>query len=300
MNRRDAIRTLTIAGAGSFIPRLLGIEDEYVLHSESRLVVLDVSVKDHGSVVLGLSQDNFKIFENDQPQHITAFDSGDLPVTVGILIDESRSMTPKRNEVLAAAQSFIAESNRQDEIFILNFNDRVSRGLPASTLFSDDIVQLRAALYSGVPEGKTAMNDAIVQGLEQLKLGQRTKKTLLLITDGGDNASTHNRHDMLGMVEKSLATIYTIGLFDEDDPDRDPGILREIAKISGGEAYLPTSPTQMISICHQIAREVRTRYTVGYVPQTGKVPNTLREVRVQASVPGRGKLTTRHRTTYRL
>jgi Ca-activated chloride channel homolog len=316
MNRRTAVRNLLAASAGSVFTRLLvgnprddhPQEDPgiYKLHSEVRLVLLDVSVKDsRGGFVSGLSKANFNVLENGRLQSITVFDRGDVPVTVGILVDESRSMTPKRSEVLTAAETFIEEGNRQDEVFILNFNDRVVPGLPSNMLFSDDIQQLSSALHRGVPEGKTALNDAVVAGLKQLELGKRDKKTLVIISDGGDNASEHNRRDTLEMVESSIATIYTIGLFEADDPDRDPGILRQLAKISGGEAYFPDSPSAMVPVCRRIAKEIRTRYTVGYLPPADHVPHadkgagSLRRVNVRVSAPGHGSLVVRTRGSYR-
>src|SRR5208283_3709325 len=142
--------------------------------------------------------------------------------------------TPKRADTLAAAEIFIEESNPRDEIFVINFNDSVRRGLPPGTLFSDDLQQLRAALQRGVPEGKTALHEAIMAGLKQLDLGTRDKKALVVISDGGDNASQHKRPEVLDLVERSIATIYAVGLFDNDDPDRDPAILHRLARISGG------------------------------------------------------------------
>ena len=306
MKRRFAARNLIVASAVSFI--LSGLvagspvekQSGYTIHSDVRLVLLDVSVKDHGGgFVSGLSEENFAVSENGRPQRVTAFAHDDLPVTVGILVDESYSMTPKRTEVLAAAQTFIEESNPHDEVFVLNFNDKVSRGLPDRMLFSGDILQLRSALHRGVPAGKTALNDAIVAGLKQLELGRRDKKTLVVITDGGDNASAHKRGEMLDLVERSIATVYTIGLYDADDPDRDPGILRELAKISGGEAYFPASPSEMIPVCRRIAMDIRTRYTIGYVPQAENGPSSLRRVRVRVTAPGHVKLSVRTRSSYR-
>src|SRR5690348_11402650 len=244
MKRRRLLKALTLGGAASFYSRLLRAspgdheEPNYTIRSEARLVLLDVSVRDsHGALVAGLPKDSFHVTENGAPQPITVFDQEDIPVTVGLLVDESRSMAPKRADVLTAAEIFIQESNPQDEIFILNFNDTVRRGLPDGELFSDDVRQLRAALYRGRAEGKTALNDAIVEGLEQLELGRRDKKTLVVISDGGDNASRNMREAMLRKVEGSIATLYTIGLFDEEDGDRNPGVLRRIAAVSGGEAY---------------------------------------------------------------
>ncbi len=305
MNRRSAVRNLAVVGAGSIFARsLMGIsQDEpenYTIRSEVRLVLLDVSVKDRGGgLVAGLSKDNFGVFENGQPQRITVFDHDDLPVTVGVLVDESRSMTPKRADVLTAAETFIEESNAHDEVFVLNFNDKVTPGLPGEMLFSDNLQQLRSALYRGVPQGKTALNDAVVAGLKQLELGRRDKKALVVISDGGDNASEHKRREVLDRVERSIATVYTIGLFEADNPDRDPGILRQLARISGGEVYFPEKPSDMVPVCRGIAKDIRTRYTVGYHPQERNGASSLRHISVRVSAPGHPRLITRTRSSYR-
>jgi len=304
MNRRSAVRSLLTAGVGSLFgsSSFANAQDEdlFTIRSEARLVLLDVSVKDRGGgFVSGLSKENFSIFENGRPQRIVTFDHGDPPVTVGILVDESRSMAPKRSAVLTAALAFIAESNPDDEIFVLSFNDKVTRGLPGPLLFSDNLKQLREALFRGVSEGRTALNDAVVEGLAQLQMGKREKKTLVLISDGGDNASSHTRRAMLDRVEGSLATIHTIGLFDEEDGDRDPGILRQLARISGGEAYFPASTAEMIPACRRIARDIRARYTLGYVPAAGRGVNDVRNIRVDASARGRARLKTETRSSYR-
>ena len=290
--------SLVLAGlvAGSPVEE----QSNYTIRSDVRLVLLDVSVKNReGGFVSGLSKDNFAVFENGRLQRITEFAHDDLPVTVGILVDESFSMTPKRADVLTAAQTFIEESNPRDEVFVLNFNDRVTRGLPDRVLFSDNLQQLRSALHRGIPEGKTALNDAIVEGLQQLGLGRRDKKTLVVISDGGDNASKHKRRDMLDMVESSVATVYTIGLSDANDPDRNPGILRELAKISGGEAYFPEIPSGVIPVCRRIAKDIRARYTIGYSPEAENGASPLRHVRVRVSAPGHARLSARTRTSYR-
>jgi VWFA-related protein len=304
MNRRAAIRNLMVAGAVSFFGRPLKAAPpddpaDFVLRSDVRLVLLDVSVKDRdGGWVAGLSKDNFHVDENGAPQDITVFANNDIPVTIGILVDNSRSMTPKRAEVLAAATTLIEESNPHDEIFVLNFNDTVKRGLPRDKLFSDDLPQLRAALSRGIPEGRTALNDAVVDGLQQLEQGKRDKKTLVVISDGGDNASTHKRAAMLDAVERSLATIYTIGIFDPGDEDRDPGILKKLARITGGMAYFPTDADDLTETCKSIAKDIRTRYTVGYAPapKNGVSP---RQIHVRVSAPGRAGLMARTRLSYR-
>ncbi|HLK48471.1 MAG TPA: VWA domain-containing protein [Bryobacteraceae bacterium] len=302
MTRRCAIEAITVGGAVSFVSRLLQAAEspsDYTIRSDVRLVLLDVSVTDaRGSLVAGLPKDSFQVMENGRSQPITVFDNADIPVTVGLLVDESRSMGPKRPDVLAAADVFIKESNPRDEMFVLNFNDQVQRGLPEKELFSDNPRELSAALYRGRAAGKTALNDAIVDGLALLEQGRREKKTLVLISDGGDNASKHTRPEMLEKVEASIATIYTIGLFDEDDPDRNPGLLRRLAAVSGGQAYFPPDTTGMIPICRNIAREIRSRYTIGYVPKPENGTG-LRHVQVRVWAAGHKSLHARTRSSYR-
>ena len=192
-------------------------EKEFTISTTSRLVLLDVSVKDTaGGFVAGLTKDNFRIMEDGKPQTISQFADADIPVTIGLVVDESGSMRPKRPEVITAALSFISASNPQDEMFVLNFNEKVHRGLPDTVMFSDNIQQLRAALSSGIPQGRTALYDAIVEGLKQLEMGRRDKKTLIVISDGGDNVSTATLKDVVKLVEESVATVYTIGVFDQD------------------------------------------------------------------------------------
>jgi VWFA-related protein len=298
MKRRTAIKKILVAGAVSVLcPRLPG-DSDFVIRSDVRLVLLDVSVKDReGGFTAGLSKDNFRVEENGDRQPITVFANNDIPVTVGILVDNSRSMAPKRAEVLSAATAFIEGSNPQDEIFVLNFNDTVRRGLPGSMMFSDDATQLRAALSRGIPEGRTALNDAIMDGLQQLGHGKRDKKTLVIISDGGDNASHRTRRQMWDAVERDIATIYTIGLFDTDDPDRNPAMLRRLAGITGGQSYFPESAQGLTAACRGIARDIRTRYTLGYHPPP-KNGSAARHIRVRVSVPGRPHLIARTRTSY--
>jgi Ca-activated chloride channel homolog len=298
MERRLAIRNIVMTAAACLLPDLSAQDQDFVIHSDVRLVLLDVSVKDpDGSFVEGLSQSNFEVYENNVRQTISTFSNNDLPFTVGLLVDASRSMAPKRNDVLAAAGLFIAESNPRDELFVLNFNDTVKRGLPDGVLFSDDMAQLRAALSRARPQGMTALNDAVVEGLKQLELGRREKKGLIVVSDGGDNASYCTRQQMLDMVEGSIATIYTIGLFETGDPDRDPGILKRLAKVSGGVASFPADAGQMREVCRAIAKDMRTRYTIGYVPAARG--GSLRHIRVHVSAPGHSKFQTLSRTTYR-
>jgi len=271
---------------------------EYTIRTTSRLVLLDVSVKDStGGFVSELASQNFKVYEDGKPQQITQFAHADVPVTVGLVVDESGSMRRKQPEVITAALQFIHASNPQDEIFVINFNEKPRRGLPDIQLFSDSAEQLRAALWRGVPEGRTALYDAIEMALHQLDYGRRDKKTLIVISDGGDNVSANKLQAVMHDVLDSVATIYTIGIFDEDDPDRNPGVLNRLAHVSGGNAYFPKKLEEIVPICRVIARDIRTRYTIGYIP---RVENRIseRHIKVAARSENGQKLIVRTRASY--
>src|SRR6202044_1873321 len=269
-------------------------QKEFTIQTTSRLVLLDVSVKDAaGGFVSGVTKNDFKVFENGKAQEISQFSGADIPVTVGIAVDESGSMRPKRPQVVTAAWIFIQASNPMDEIFVVNFNERPRLGLPDNVLFSDDPKQRRAALWQGNPEGRTALYDAIEMSLHRLEFGRQAKKTLVVISDGGDNHSTHTQQEVMQHVLSSLVTIYTVGIYDEDDPEKNEGVLKNLAQVSGGVFYHPQSLDQIIPICRQIAKDIRSRYTVGYVPASeGK---TLRHIKVVAASTDHPKLLVRTR-----
>lgn len=276
-------------------------QQPYTLTATAELVLLDVSVRDQkGGRVTGLARNNFQVYENGKLQTIAQFARDDAPVTIGLVIDTSGSMLQKYQEVATAALVLIQASNRNDEVFVVNFGDRVSCGLPENIPFTDDIGQLRAALSRGAPEGKTALYDAVVLSLNQLKKGTRGKGALVLVSDGGDNASTHGSQDAMQMVQEARATIYTIGIFDESDRDRNPGLLRRIAQVSGGEAFLPEQVSDVVSVCRQIAGEIRSRYTIGYVPVRFGDKGSLRKIKVVASHSGGRRLVVHTRRSYML
>jgi Ca-activated chloride channel homolog len=272
-------------------------QQDFTIQTTSRLVLLDVSVKDGaGGLVSGLTKDNFKVFENGTPEEISQFANSDIPVTIGIAVDESGSMRPKRPEVITAALAFIQASNPMDEMFVVNFNEKARRGLPDEVLFSDNIQQLRSALWQGDPEGRTALYDAIELSLHQLEFGRQAKKTLVVISDGGDNHSKHTQQEVMQDVLSSQVTIYTIGIYDEDDPEKNQGVLEKLAHVSGGVFYHPEKLEDIVPICRQIAKDIRTRYTVGYIPSAeGKM---VRHIKVVASSPDHPKLMVRTRTSY--
>jgi Ca-activated chloride channel homolog len=276
-------------------------KSEYRISTDVELVLLDVSVKDpKGGYVSGLTKEAFQIYENGALQTITQFASADIPVTVGLVMDDSGSMLHKRSDVINAGLVFVGASNPQDQIFVVNFNDKVRRGLPATVPFTDDLNLLRSALSRDAPQGQTALYDAVAFALKHLESGRRDKKTLVVVSDGGDNVSTHSLKELMQLVQQSRATIYTVGIFAPDDPDRNPHVLERMTRISGGESFLPGDPDQVIPICKKIAKDIRSRYTIGYTPVRSSDKAALRKIRVVAAVPDRGKLLVRTRTSYLL
>lgn len=161
--------------------------DAFRVRSDVELVLLDVSVKDgDGGFVSGLKQSDFKVYENKVEQKITTFAAQDTPVTVGLIVDNSGSVRPKKPEIVTAALTFVKNSNPQDELFVVNFNDRVIMGLPDDMPFTDNRTLLRQALLMNPAQGRTALYDALMAGFEHLDKGRLDKKTLVLISDGGD------------------------------------------------------------------------------------------------------------------
>lgn len=263
------------------------------------LVVLHPTVRDSkGAFVSGLAENDFHVYEDGKAQAIHVFRHEDVPVSVGLIVDSSTSMGPKRNDVIAGALAFIHSSNPEDELFVVNFNERPQLGLPPDEPFTASATDLELALDSMPAGGRTALYDAIEEGLSHLKLAHRDKKALIVFSDGGDNASHHTLLQVLEDAERSDVLIYTIGLFDQEDGDRNPGVLRKIARATGGEAYFPAETNQTVSICEQIAADLGHQYTIGYVPSNPKMDNTYRTIKVTATNPRGGKLLVRTREGY--
>ncbi len=263
------------------------------------MVVLRATVQDHKNIpVAGLSQDDFEVYEDGARQPIRSFSHEDVPVTVGLVIDNSGSMIPKRHDVIAAALAFARSSNPQDQMFVVNFNEKVSLGLPANVAFTDQLAQLQVALSRVDADGETALYDAIAIALEHLKTGNRDKKVLIVISDGGDNASQHKLAEITALAGQPNAIIYTIGVFDDQDADRNPGVLKRLARETGGEAFLPESLKDVTPICERIAHDIRSQYTIAYSPTNRKRDGAFRTIQVKARTPGRGHLSVRTRTGY--
>ena len=266
--------------------------------SRSDLVVLHVSVVDrHAGFVGGLPREAFMVREDGRPQPIAFFEHEDTPVTVGLVIDNSQSMAPRREAVIAAGMAFAASSHPDDEMFTLNFNEKVWPGLSDGHPFTSNHEELREALSRSGARGKTALFDAIDAALQQLDRGQCPRKVLLIVSDGGDNASRASFARILDGALRRDIVIYTIGLVDPNDRDARPDLLRKLADVTGGESFFPKSNPDILPTRERIARDIRSSYTLGYVPPVGATA-IQRRVRVDVEAADRRKLAVRARSLY--
>jgi Ca-activated chloride channel homolog len=214
--------------------------------------------------VSGLPKDEFQLFIDNVPQPITVFQQDDAPVTAGIVIDNSASMGPKRQEVISAALAFARASNPLDEMFVVHFNDHTRFGLPNGTLFTGSISALENAISAFDLGGTTAFYDALLLAESQFHSAAHSRRVLLTITDGGDNSSRATLTEVLNAVRKDGIVVYPIGIFDENDGDRNPQVLATIAQQTGGEVFLPGEASDVNKICVSIAKEIREEYTLGF------------------------------------
>jgi Ca-activated chloride channel homolog len=266
------------------------------------LVVLHATVRDRkGRVVSGLQKQQFRVYEDGELQTIERFQEQDIPVAVGLVVDDSGSMQPKRPEVAAAALAFVNASNSDDELFVVNFNENVSFGLPPGKLFSANPSELDRAILDAPHVGMTALYDAIDAAFSRVRQANRDKKVLIVISDGGDNASGHTLKQVLQHAERSDVIIYSIGLFDQDDgddSDRNPRVLKQIARVTGGEAFFPEQTSKIVGICKRISEDIRNQYTIGYAPTNEKLDGTYRTIKVTAVGRNGEKLVVRTRAGY--
>ena len=270
--------------------------EDYRITLNANMVLLSATVVDRrNALVSGLRKDDFRLYEDGVLQPIKYFSHEDIPVTAGIVVDNSGSMGPKRSDVIASAMAFARSSNPQDQMFVVNFNERISFGLPANTPFTDQPDKLLIALSSIHTIGQTALYDGIAAALEHLKQGNREKKVLILLTDGDDNRSRHSLAQVIDMAKQSSAIIYAIGIFNGQDDAQKPGVLRRFARETGGMAFFPESSKEIASICEEIARDIRNQYTLAYVPRIGEKPGSYRTIEVKASATHHGHLSVRTR-----
>jgi Ca-activated chloride channel homolog len=268
--------------------------------TRSELVVLHVRVTDRGgSYATGLTERAFRILEDGLPQDVRFFENADAPATIGLVIDSSGSMRNVRERVITAAAEFVSSSNPDDEVFALVFNDSVRAVLDESEPFTGKADTLRKALANVFePVGRTALYDAMAGALAYGSRGARDRRAIVVLSDGGDNASKTKFQEALELVESSNAIVYTVALADPYDLESDPKRLARFAETSGGRAFSPKDAAGIHKAFQQIARDIRHSYTIGYEPRQTARQAGFRRIRVEAYGPGGRKLDARTRTGY--
>ena len=288
---------------GAFLPCCLFVlsasaQEPAFRAGSAELVVLPVVVTDKkGQYVSDLTTGQFTVFDNGRRVPIELFTNEDTPVTVGLVIDSSGSMRPKIGEVIAATMVFARASNPDDELFAMHFNDGVEQTVADRPfLLAGDLGALESAVTSIRPTGRTSLYDGIMAALDHLTLGSRSRKVLIVISDGGDNASEATLDRVLKRARDSNAAIYTVGVYDDDDIEKNPRVLKSLAEATGAERFLPRSPGELLRACSRIAREIRSGYTIGYVPPDRD--GAYHRVRVQVEPSAAQRLNVRTRPGY--
>ena len=248
----------------------------------------------------GLKAENFRVFEDKVEQKLSVFKREDVPVSMGLVIDNSGSMRDKRPKVNEAAITLVQSSNPQDEAFVVNFNDDFYLDLDKD--FTSSIPELKEALERIDARGSTALYDAIVGSLDHLKKASKDKHVLLIVTDGEDNSSHYSLEKTIREIQKTDTVIYTIGLLSQESKKsakKAKRALEDIAKASGGVAYFPENVEDVHNICQQVAHDIRNQYTLAYYPSNIRRDGSFRTVTVEVIPPrGRGKLVARTRNGY--
>ncbi|HUJ95811.1 MAG TPA: VWA domain-containing protein [Terriglobales bacterium] len=269
----------------------------FVFHTGVDEVVLHATVvDDRQHIVTNLERNAFTVFEDGKPQTITSFRHEDIPVAMGIVIDNSGSMREKRDRVNKAALNLVRSSNPQDQVFIVNFNDEYYLDQD----FTNNIAKLKEALEKVEARGGTALYDALVASADHLaKNGKLQKKVLFVITDGEDNASQENLEQAVQRLQRENGpTVYAIGILGDERAKRARRALQTLAERTGGIAFLPKTADQVDEISRTVAHDIRNQYTIGYKPTTPKSAGGYRTIHVEAKAPGYHKLMVRTRSGY--
>jgi len=253
-------------------------------------------IDDHQHIVTNLDRSAFTVLEEGKPQQIISFHHVDLPVAMGIVIDNSGSMKEKRSKVNQAALNLVRSSNPKDEVFVVNFNDEQYLDQD----FTNDLLKLKEALEKIDTRGGTALYDAVVASADHLKQnGRLEKKVIFVVTDGEDNASSETLEQAVrNLQQENGPSVYAIGILgDEEHPKRARKALQIIAERTGGIAFFPKTLDEVDELSRTIANDIRNQYAIGYKPTTPKGEGGFRQVTVTAKAKGR-KLTVRTKSGY--
>ena len=273
----------------------------YVLHTDVEEVVLNATVLAGSQLVQNLKKDDFQVYEDGVKQNIVSFQHTDLPVSIALVVDNSGSMSKKRPSVNKSALDLVEASNPEDEAFVVNFSDEAY----IDQEFTSNVNKLRDGLSHIESRGGTALYDAVVASADKLVSdAKRPKQVLIIITDGEDNASTLTLEQTIRRVQElSGPEIYSIGLLFGDEMSHAEArharrALEMLSTETGGIAFFPKSIEQVDEIAAEVARDIRSQYTIGYHSTKPSSQPGFRRVSLTAEEPGGGKLTVRTRTGY--
>lgn len=269
-----------------------------IFRADTRVVDLHATVVDkNGHLLTNLPQHAFTVYENGVQQQIRKFQREDVPVSMGLIIDNSGSMRDKRAKVEAAALALVKDSNPQDEVFVVNFNDEPFLDLPHGEDFTSNIKDMEEALTRIDSRGGTAMRDAIRVSIDHLKeKAHRDKKVLVVVTDGNDNSSLISLEALVKASQQSGVLIYSVGLLSEEErreAKRAERALNALAEATGGEAFFPKEVSDVERIAHQVARDIRNQYSIVYAPSNQNMDGTFRQIKVTVKAPGGPTVRTR-------
>jgi Ca-activated chloride channel homolog len=293
----DGIRAVTVIALLPAFVLLL----QTVISVRTELVAVPVVVTDaRGHQVSGLRQENFRVFEDGRPRPIAVFHHGDVPITLGLIVDRSQSIRPKSSELRIAVSTLLRSSRPDDELFAVAFNEGASFALPPARPFTDDAKDLEALLTAVPAEGRTALYDGVAEGLQHLELGHAGKHALIVVSDGGDNISRRTYAEVLALARRTDAVIYAIGLLGTPpvEEDEDAGLLERLCKDTGGAAHFPRSPAEIIAMATDIARDLREQYTIGFMPAERTDARAFRKIDVKVTAAGSGRVHVRTRAGY--
>lgn len=250
------------------------------------LVLVNVTVTDDWNrIVTGLDKDNFSILEGNEPQQVKHFSSEDAPLSLGVIFDMSGSMSDKIAKAREAVIEFMKTANPQDEFFMVTFNDRPQ--LRAD--FTTSVEEVQGKLVYTVPQGRTALLDAIYMGINKMKDAHNSKKALLIISDGGDNHSRYTEHEIRSMVKEADVQIYAIGVFTsgatQPEEIAGPALLTDISEVTGGRMFTINNPNELADVATKIGIELRNQYVLGYRPSNKTKDGHWRKIKVKLIPP---------------
>jgi VWFA-related protein len=277
---------------GKPAPKPLSQDDTgTIFRTDTRLVVLPTTVMDkNGHLVTNLPKEAFTVFENGVQQEIKQFKREDVPVSMGLIVDNSGSMRDKRAKVEAAALALVKASNPEDEVFIVNFNDEAFLDNPHGKDFTSDVKEMEDALTRIDSRGGTAMRDAIRMSIDHVKeKAHKDKKVLVVVTDGNDNSSVVGLEDLVKAAQQSEVLIYAVGLLTDEErreAKRAEKALEALAEATGGETFFPRDVSEVERIANQVAHDIRNQYTIAYTPSNQAMDGSFRQIKVTVKAPG--------------